>query len=130
LHDLDDSERQDLTYRFATAEDFRKFYGSPQRMTTRAVAILVDDEPVGIIGLALGLDCATLYSDAKPEIEPHLKRMTVLRAIKLAMRMVEQCGRDVYAKRQDGTDTILRLGFEHFDGEVYRWRGSQRLSHT
>lgn len=91
-------------------------------MTTRAVVLLVDQEPAAIIGLAMGLDCATLYSDAKPEIEPHLKRMAVLRAIKLAMQLVEACGREVYAKRQEGTDIILRLGFEHLEGEVYRWR--------
>jgi hypothetical protein len=71
-----------LTYRYATADDFRRFYGTPQRMTTRAVAILLNDKPVGIIGLAYGIDCATLYSDSKPEIEPHMKRFEVLRARK------------------------------------------------
>lgn len=91
-------------------------------MTTRAVAILLNDEPVGIIGLAYGIDCATLYSDAKPELEPHLRRFEVLRAIKLAMKLVESCGREVYAKRQEGTDIVERLGFEQLEGEVYRWR--------
>lgn len=99
-------------------------------MTTRAVAILVDGEPAAIIGVAYGIDCATLYSDLKPEIEPHLQRFEVLRAIKLAMSLVESCGRDVYAKRQEGTDILLRLGFEKLDGEVYQWRGLRRLSPT
>lgn len=121
VHGVDAHKRQDLTYRFATAADFIRFYGEPQKMTTRAVAILLNDKPVGIIGLAYGLDCATLYSDSKPEIEPHMKRMTVLRAIKLAMTMVESCGREVYAKRQGGTDIVERLGFEHLENEVYRW---------
>jgi hypothetical protein len=91
-------------------------------MTTRAVAILLNDKPVGIIGLAYGIDCATLYSDSKPEIEPHMKRFEVLRAIKLAMRLVMTCRRDVYAKRQEGTDIVERLGFEQLEGEVYKWR--------
>lgn len=99
-------------------------------MTTRAVAILLNDEPAAIIGLAYGLDCATLYSDAKPELDPHMQRFEVLRAIKLAMTLVESCGRAVYAKRQEGTDILLRLGFEQLDGEVYQWRGLQQLSHT
>lgn len=90
-------------------------------MTMRAVAILLDGEPVAIIGIAYGLDCATLFADYKSEIDPYRKRMTVLRAIKLAMTLVESCGRDVYAKRQEGTDIVERLGFEHLENEVYRW---------
>lgn len=90
-------------------------------MTTRAVVILLDDEPVGVIGVAMGIDCATLYSDAKPELEPHVKRFEVLRAIQLAMTLVKRCGRDVYAIRQDGTDILPRLGFRHLEGDVYVW---------
>lgn len=121
LHGVDAYERQNVTYRFATAEDFRRYYGTTQKMTMRAVAILLDEEPVAIIGIAYGLDCATLFADYKPEIDPYRKRMTVLRAIKLAMTLVESCGRDVYAKRQEGTDIVERLGFDHLENEVYRW---------
>ena len=121
LHGQHDAQRQNVTYRLATAGDLRRFYGSTPRMTVRAVVILLDEEPTAIIGLAMGIDCATLYSDAKPALDPYLKRMPVLRAIKLAMSLVKNCGRDVYAKRQEGTDIIERLGFEQLEGEVYRW---------
>jgi hypothetical protein len=90
-------------------------------MTMRAVAILIDDMPHAIIGVAYGIDCATLFADYTPEMERLKHRMTVLRAIKLAMTLVKSCGRDVYAKRQEGTDVVERLGFEHLENEVYRW---------
>lgn len=93
-------------------------------MTSRSVVILVDDEPAAIIGLAYGLDCATMFSDSKPAIEPHLKRMPVLRAIKLAMKLAD-CGRDVYAIRKEGTNILPRVGFELVDGDLYKWRNSQ-----
>ena len=90
-------------------------------MTTRAVTILLNDSPVAIIGLAYGIDCATLYSDYKPLLEPYMNRMTVLRAIKFAMTLVEFSGREVFAIRQEGTDILDRLGFEQLDNGVYRW---------
>mgnify|MGYP001567897014 FL=1 len=93
-------------------------------MTSRAVVILIDDEPAAMIGLAYGIDCATMFSDAKPEIEPHKRKFPVLRAIKMAMKLADTCGRPVYAIQQEGTNILSRVGFEHLDGEVYTWRNS------
>lgn len=90
-------------------------------MTSRAVVVLLDDEPVAMIGLAYGQDCATMFSNMKPQLEPHKRRMPVLRAIKMAMLLAATCGRDVYAVRQEGTDILPRLGFEHYDGDIYKW---------
>jgi hypothetical protein len=128
--DLDVHQRESLTYRFATRADFAVFYGKPQRMTARAVVILLNDKPAAMIGLAYGLDCATMFSDAKPELQPHIRRMPVLRAIKLAMTMADTCGRDVYAIREEGTNILPRLGFEHYDGETYKWQSSRQRSLT
>jgi hypothetical protein len=88
-------------------------------MTTRAVAILEGDEPLAIIGVAYGIDCATFYSDYKPELDLH--RITVMRAVKLAMTLVKDCAREVYAVRLENTDLLPKLGFVHEHGEVYRW---------
>lgn len=99
-------------------------------MTSRAVVVLLDDEPVAMIGLAYGLDCATMFSNSKPQLEPHKRRMPVLRAIKMAMRLADTCGRDVYAVRQEGTDILPRIGFEHFDGDIYKWHSSRQRSRT
>lgn len=105
-----------------------RFYGEPQRMTSRAVVVLLNDEPMAMIGLAYGLDCATMFSDMKPELEPHKRRMSVLRAIKMAMRLADTCGRDVYAVRKEGTDILPRLGFKHYDGDIYKWQSSRQRS--
>lgn len=129
-NDLDVNERQNLSYRFAAEVDLIRFYGSLPKMTVKAVVVHLAGEPVGVIGLAMGLDCATFYSDAKPELDLSKKPMAVLRAIKIAMKMVESCDRTVYAISQEGTDIVKRLGFEHLEGEVYQWRGSRQLSHT
>ena len=122
--------RQNLTYRFATESDLRRFYGELPRQTLRAVVILLDGEPAGIIGLARDAGCEKLFSEAKPELEPHLRRFEVLRAIKLAMTLVESSKCDVYAVREEGTDVLLRLGFEHIEDDIYKWPYFQQRSLT
>jgi hypothetical protein len=119
-------ERQDLTYRFATESDLRQFYGELPRQTVRAVVILLDNEPAGIIGLARESGCEKLFSEYKPEMQPHLRRFEVLRAIKLAMTLVESAKCDVYAVRDEGTDILLRLGFEHVEDDIYKWPSFQQ----
>ena len=89
----------------------------------RAVVILLDEEPVAVIGLAEGIDCRTLFADSKPELDPYIKSMTVLRAIKLAMQLVKQSKKTVLAMRRPGTDMLIRLGFEHVRDDIYRWPG-------
>jgi hypothetical protein len=110
-----------VTYRFATESDLRRFYGELPRPTTRAVVVLLNGEPSGIIGLARDAGCEKLFSEYKPEMDPHLRRFEVLRAIKLAMTLVESSKCDVYAVREEGTDILLRLGFEHVEGDIYKW---------
>lgn len=112
---------QRLTYRLAAAADLVRFYGEPQLQTIRAVVVLKGDEPMVVIGVANRKDCATLFSDYKPEAYEFRHSITVLRAIKKAMQLVKDSKRVVYAIRQEGTDLLVRLGFEHVSGEVYRW---------
>lgn len=109
-------------YRFASAADLQRFYDELPTQTIRAVVVLRNDEPMVIIGLANRADCATFFADYKPEASEFLRSMTVLRAIKKAMQIVMDSKRPVYAVRQEGTDLLVRLGFEHVSGEVYRWR--------
>lgn len=125
---VDGHERQDLTYRFATESDLRQFYGELPRQTVRAVVILLDNEPAGVIGLARDASCEKLFSEHKPEMQQHLRRFEVLRAIKLAMTLVESSKCDVYAVREEGTDVLLRLGFEHVEDDIYKWPYFQQRS--
>jgi hypothetical protein len=121
-------ERQNLTYRFATESDLRRFYGELPRQTIRAVVVLLNDEPAGVIGLARDVGCERLFSNSKPALD--LRRFEVLRAIKLAMTLVESSRCDVYAVREEGTDILLRLGFEHVEDDIYKWPSFQQRSHT
>lgn len=121
--------RQDLTYRFATAADLTRFYGELPRQTIRAVVVLLNGEPAGVIGLARDGGCAKFFSEYRPEVEPHLRRFEVLRAIKLAMSLVESSTTEVYAVREEGTDVLPRLGFVHVEDDIYKWPSFQQRSH-
>lgn len=129
-HDGHDHKRQDLTYRFASESDLREFYGALPAQTTRAVVVLLNECPAGIIGLARDAGCAKLFSEYKPEMQQYLRRFEVLRAIKLAMSLVKSSGSDVYAVREEGTDILLRLGFVHVEGDIYKWPYCQQRSLT
>jgi hypothetical protein len=118
-HDQHDDQR--LTYRYATAADLVRFYGEKRPETMRAVVVLRGDEPMVVIGLANRRDAAVLFSDYKPEAYEFRHSMTVLRAIKLTMKMVMKSKRPVYSVRQEGTDLLDRLGFIHVAEDVYRW---------
>jgi hypothetical protein len=112
---------QRLMYRFASAADLKRFYGELPAPTIRAVVVLKSNDPVVILGVANRADCATFFADYKPEAWEVRRAMTVLRAIKKAMQIVKDSKRPVYAVRQEGTDLLVRLGFEQVSDEVYRW---------
>lgn len=102
----------------------RRFYGELPRQTVRAVVILLDGEPAGLIGLARESGCEKFFSEAKSELD--LRRFEVLRTIKLAMSLVKSSKCDVYAVREEGTDILLRLGFEHVEDDIYKWPSYQQ----
>ena len=112
-----------ITYQYATASDIDAYYGERPRPTMRAIAISLNGVPAAIIGLYFAGDRLMAFSEFKPELEPHLKSMTVLRAIKAAQRMFEQSKRPVYAVGDECSRILDRLGFKHIDDGVYRWLG-------
>lgn len=83
------------------------------------------DDPIIVIGLANRRDCAAFFSDYKPEAHEFRHSMTVLRAIKQAMKMVKESKRKVYSVRQEGTDLLDRLGFLQIADDLYRWPTSE-----
>lgn len=91
----------------------------------RAVTITGDGEPLALIGVARWQDHARYFSEMKPELEPHLRHMTVLRAIKKSIKLVAESALPVLAIAEDERSPILltRLGFEPIDenNEVFRW---------
>lgn len=112
-----------LTWDYATARDIDAFYEGRPRETLRAIVIRMDGEPVGLIGLAKEPDRDRAFSEAKPVLEPHMKSMTVLRAIKHFMKWVHASPVPIYAMRERNNCLLERLGFRQFadSAEVYVW---------
>lgn len=111
-----------LTAQDATPALLERFYGSVPRPTLRAVIVLEDGEPQFVAGVCRLAAVDMAFTDAREGFD--LSRMTVLRAIKRAMRFVEESAakaRPVYALRKGDSPLLERLGFECNHGELYQW---------
>ena len=98
------------------------YYGSYP--TVRAICILLDGKPAGFIGLKKEGWYMGYFSEYSEALEPYLKTIPVLRAVKASIDLVKKERLPVLAKT-DNTALLERLGFSHYvtldDGEVYRW---------
>ncbi len=112
----------EITWGPASAAEVDALYTVRPRETLRALVIMVDGTPAGIIGLAQEPERFRAFSEYTDELCPHLKRLPVLRAIKAFMKWVEDSKVPVYAI-SEGTGLLERLGFVSDDGEVFRWPG-------
>ena len=86
--------------------------------------ILLDGKVSGIIGLAREEWTSRLFSEHKPELEPFLKSVIIMRAVKAVMRWVREYPTDVFAvaKHEKGCQILTRLGFERIgDRDVFVW---------
>jgi hypothetical protein len=108
-----------LTFRYATAADVDRYYDERPEQTIRAIVILLNDEPVGIVGLAYEGDRYTLFSEYKPALEPHLKSMTVLRAVHAAHRMVRAANLPVLVVNTSNPALLERMGFREIEPGVH-----------
>ena len=114
-----DDER--LTWAAATANDIDRFYGERPSPTMKAIAIRRGDQPVAIIGMFMDGQRMRAFSEYIPEFEPHLRSMTVLRAIKAAQRMFDESPRPVIAVKGSDSGILERIGFVPVADEVYKW---------
>lgn len=91
----------------------------------RAMAILMDDEVVALVGVVREPDWGKFFSEHKPQLEPHLKSITVWRAIKASMEYVRSYRGPVMscARHAEGCLMLHRLGFQHLRGAWYGWLG-------
>lgn len=108
-----------VTFCPATASDLDAFYGGRNRQTMRAIIVKLDDVPAGVIGLAKAKDRLLMISEYKPELQPYLKSMGALRAIKESMRWAAESKLPVFAVCQDSERLLERLGFVHVRDGVY-----------
>ena len=104
----------------ATAADIRSFYGDDWPTTMRAMVVLMDGKLAGIAGIVREGPGYKLFSDSIPELEPHLRSMTVLRAVKKVLEFTESSRLPVAAV-SDNPDLLERIGFKHFGGDEYLW---------
>ena len=104
----------------ATAADIRSFYGDDWPTTMRAMVVLMDGKLAGIAGIVREGPGYKLFSDSIPELEPHLRSMTVLRAVKKVLEFTESSRLPVAAV-SDNPDLLKRFGFRHVGGDEYLW---------
>jgi hypothetical protein len=120
-----------MKQRFATASDILKFYGERPPQTLKAIVVVLDEEPVAVVGIANEGGYGKLFSEYKPQLRGKLRRMAVLRAIKAAMTFVERCPMPVVAvahpDEPESARILSRLGFEFQEpsdgGDLYQWHG-------
>lgn len=113
----------DLSWRYARASDIDRFYGRRPGTTLNAVVVAMDAAPVCVIGVSCEGDTGLFFSDEKPEFEAHRGRIPTLRALKAAMRLVEDYPLPVYARSEtiEGKRLLDRLGFQEVASDIYRW---------
>lgn len=90
----------------------------------RAVVLTLDDEVAGIIGLSREHRHGLFFSDMKPELEPYLKTIPVMRALKAAMKFVTDYPAWVFAiaEHDKGCQILEWLGFVNIDEDIYQWQ--------
>ena len=110
-------ELRSLSVRPATRATITDYYGEMTRESIRGYVAYLDDEAVGIIGLARQGSINVLFSEYQPELEPYLKRMTILRAIKSIMEIAASHPGFVEAisDRDEGDRILTRYGFEDIE---------------
>lgn len=113
----------ELSVRPAVASDIVEFYGEPWPFTLKALVAILDGKPVGIIGISREYGLNKFFSDITPELEPHMKTMPILRAIKKMMREVESSRLPVVAIAENPA-LLERLGFSQVEGDRYQWASS------
>jgi hypothetical protein len=83
----------------------------------------IDGEIVGIIGVVREGPIGKYFCDIKPELEPYLRSMSIMRAIKQSMEFVHEYQGPLVsvAEHAEGCRILNRLGFTHLEGALYGW---------
>lgn len=114
-----------ITHRYATAADVDRYYGEHPEPTTQAIVILLDDEPAGMAGITRERDRAIAFSEYKPALEPYLKTMPVLRAVKAAQKIIRSTTLPVLVFDSTNPALMERLGFRLIEPGVHLCLTSQ-----
>ena len=109
--------------RQATAADIDEFFGQRPRRTLRAFAVEMDGRVEGVVGVSREKEFGKFFADYSEALEPHLRSITVMRAVKKAMELVKSYGGPVIsvASHGEGARLLTRLGFTHGMGPYFIW---------
>lgn len=116
------SDQERVTFRFASAADVDRYFGERPDQTIKAIAVFMGEEPVGMVGLEMYRDRCVAFSEFKPELEPHLKTMPVLRAVKAAQKMFREQSLPVLVVNTSNPQLLERLGFQEIQPGVHLCR--------
>lgn len=89
----------------------------------RAMVAELDGEVVGVIGVVREGGIGKYFCEFKPVLEPYLRSMTIMRAVKDSLRYVREYRGPVgaIAEHAEGCRMLNRLGFTHLKGAFYGW---------
>ncbi len=118
-----------IVTRPATASDIAGLHPEAAGTSYRAWACDLDEQPVGVIGLALTRPRACLFCAFDEALRPHLKSMPVMRLVKGVHDLIVSRGLPVFAIRDrnepKAAAILERLGFAHagiVEGDdIYMW---------
>ena len=112
-----------ITTRLARSDDIIEYFGVPQRGTIQAYVAEMDGMIVGVLGVVGEHGYGKYFCDFKPELQPYLRSITIMRAIKQSMDLVHQYRGPLVsvAEHAEGCRLLNRLGFTHLQGALYGW---------
>ena len=113
----------EVKIRAANALDVRSLYDGPAKRSMRAVAVVVDNVPLGLGGIYYEDERAVAFSRMKPELRAY--PWAIYKAARLVMDMAQKRGCPLFAVADKSIprsrEFLEHLGFESPDGEVYQW---------
>lgn len=122
MHGPDAEDR--ISWRYASGEDIDAYYGQRPAQTLRAIVILMGDQPSGVLGLARHENHQRFFSEFREALRPHLRSLTVMRAVKCAQAMARESRLPVYAIAEetetDSRRILSRLGFVQQHENIFK----------
>jgi len=113
----------EVSWELATRQSIDEYYdGLLNGKSLRAVVIRLDGKVSGVIGIIKDMQGPKFFSDLDDEVDP--KAFTVLRAMYVVVGWVRKYKVPVHAiaSHQTGAELLSKLGFEHFDEDIYLWQ--------
>ena len=89
----------------------------------RAIMIYMDGRRAGVIGVVRERNYGKYFTDHRAELQPHLRSITIMRAVKEALRFADEYRGPVIAiaEHAESCRILHRLGFTHLQGAYYGW---------